>query len=239
MTAVPPRSSSKLIVDTAGIEEAISFADSRYCAVPFNEKHILEMCSNIDNLLGRSDLPGTFAEISYDKTRECYIGVIHALERDSGLNEDLHWLLLYMVQNKHKIKKQPKDVYELYKLILGWARYCPFEPKWHMARRGDSKRLPNKRPFNMWSYLLNLYTDPHESIRRTPDWVVRKWNDYPGYKNCVNKAIEDGHAWLLKAYGPDVDLTPRTDPVIQQSLQSNFSRDAFLDGSLLDSIRNV
>lgn len=228
-----------IVTDTTAEKETSAVCLRRYESTPFSEKHMVEMCNNAASIMGLDVRYSSFKQASLDKMGRGLIDTIHMLEYDTRLAEDLHWLLLYMKNNAGKIKFPPQTQYELYKLVCGYARYCPFEPKWHMKKRGDDKRLPNKQPGNMWKFLLGLYTDPHESIRRIPDWVTRQWNNYPRYRECVDRAIADGHEWLKMAYGPDVDLTPKTDPVIQQAFQPAFTKDSFLDGSLLDSIRNA
>ena len=204
----------------------------------FSDAEYREMFGYIDTMLGYRSRPLPDLPASRDFVRNAYLNAIWDLIRATGLDRDIRWLLRYMaLEGKATFNS-------LEGLCIGavkWARKCPFEPIWHMQRRGDTKRLPNKSKYNNpWKYLRGLYTDPHESIRRIPDWVRKCWGSYPGYKAMVESAIADGHEWLKQAYGPDVDLTPKADPVIAQSREhSALTRGAMMDGSLLQSIRDA
>ena len=224
--------------DPAAIGETALYTAGRGDLEMFTDAEYLEMFGYMDKMLGYTARPLPDSPVSYDFVRTAYLNAIWDLSRATGLDRDTRWLLRYMaLEGNAKF-----DSLEHFSMgAVRWARMCPFEPLWHMSRRNDTKRLPNKSKYNNpWKYLRRLYTDPHESIRRIPNWVRQCYGTYPGYKAMVEKAISDGHEWLKQAYGPDVDLTPREDPVIAQAREhAVFTRGNLMDGSLLDSIRGA
>lgn len=189
------------------------------------------VCEQYDKLFGYTSPLPPASDIINDKNRGWYLYLTAYVLRMSKLEIDE---VVQVLDNliEARTNKRTKKIDTIAKanaasnIILAFCRYCNFEPRWHMRRRGDDRPLPNTKDKRLWSFLRNLYTDPEYSRLRVPDNIRRVGAMYKGYDECLKRAIADGHAELKRIHGDNVDLSPVTE--IRKHDENDFDGSSFM-----------
>lgn len=216
--------------------EDLDFSTAPDLPIPMDDRTLLLSCDMLDKWFARPVTNSTLQDIRKDRTRNWYIPMIAELAAETKLGSDLYWLFRYIDENNKMKCSNQKAVFAY---ISACAEYCPFEPTWHMQRRGAVKRLRNKSPNNYWQWLLGLYTNPEKSILRIPPWVSKGMQSIPGYAQCVDAAIASGHKRMRALYGNDVDLSPRDTIKVPERYEPLFSSEGFFDGRFIESLKAI
>lgn len=210
---------------------------------PFGRKDTAQMLMNADIIMGNStNRSYVMDDIMKDRERFPLLMVFRDFYYNNDVGEELPELLRYLAEASRSSKKSKKSqkafiptfgTFKTYLDMKAW--YCPFEPAWHMKMRGDTKKLPNTKFANYWGYLRDLYVEPKMSAEDVPEWVKKGFGKYSCYESLVTEARQEGMKELRKRYGDNWKVEAN-----QKHEYSTISdNEMFLDGSLLDMIRNA
>lgn len=164
--------------------------------LPFDDDEMSLMASCIVSAMG-----GRWVEVSVERTRfrtldairtsprsySFVIGMIAELAADTLMVEDLPRL----VENACSAAlADGVPIRDIYAYIIGWAYSCPFEPSWHMRRRGATERLDDR----LWRYLRNLYIGRNDGSLTHPQFVLDAMRDVKGYRKLIALATDETRA---------------------------------------------
>jgi hypothetical protein len=220
----------------------------------FGKADFAYMCMCLDDMLGHRRLVASeyeFDRIKYDKVRGCYPELISTLARDTRLGADLPMLFRYMMESiagrntdpngnqmgmsktKKSVRLPMRDMSSVISFVVGYANWCPFEPRWHMEYRGDTKRLRNLYPGNVWSYLTRSYMDPAMYDQDVPEHVSKATRRIKGYSHCVEMARHDALSEMRRTYGEEYGRNGRgMDERLRDNHEAVLSMDEVLSGRL-------
>lgn len=220
----------------------------------FDKADFAYMCMCLDDMLGRRRLMASeyeFRKIRYDKVRSAYPEVLMSLAEDTRLGDELPLLFRYIMESvrgrnttpdgrplgmsatKKKIRLPMSDVSSVMSFVIGFANRCPFEPRWHMEFRGDTRRLRNIYPGNVWSYLVRSYMSPETYDGDTPEHVQKAYRRLRGYAHCLDSARHDELAELRRMYGDEYGRHGRgADESLKSDHKAVLTMDEVLSGTL-------
>ena len=220
----------------------------------FDKADFAYMCMCLDDMLGHRRLVASgyeFDKIKYDKVRGCYPELISNLARDTRLGTDLPLLFRYMMEgmagrnmdpdgrqmgmskSKQSVRLPMRDMAAVISFIVGYANWCPFEPRWHMEYRGDTRRLRNLYPGNVWSYLMRSYMSPDMYDQEVPDYVTKATRRVRGYSHCVDMARHDELSEMRREYGDEYGRHGKgVDAQMRDGHEAVLTMDEVLSGKL-------
>lgn len=190
----------------------------------FDKADFAYMCMCLDDLLGRPRLMASeyaFDKIKYDRARSAYPEALLSLAQDTRLGSDLPMLFRYVMESvagknttpdgqplgmsktKKKARLPMRTLTNAMSFLVSFADRCPFEPRWHMEYRGDTRRLRNVFPGNVWSFLVRSYTMPELYDEDLPEHVQMTYRRTRGYAHCVDQARHDELTELRRMYGEE------------------------------------
>lgn len=220
----------------------------------FGKADFAYMCMCLDDMLGRPRLMASgyeFERIRFDRLRKNYPEVISTLARDTRLGPDLPLLFRYMMESiagrntdpdgrplgrsrtKKPVRLPMKDMGAVMSFVVGVANWCPFEPRWHMEYRGDTRRLRNTYPGNVWSYLVRSYMMADMYDQDSPEHVEKASRRVKGYSRCLDMARHDELAEMRRLYGDDYGRHGRgADEQMRNGHEAVMTMDEILSGKL-------
>lgn len=220
----------------------------------FGKADFAYMCMCLDDMLGHRRLMASeyeFSRIRYDKIRGSYPEVIATLARDTRLGQDLPLLFRYMMESiagrntdpdgrqlgmsktKKAVRLPMRDMAAVVAFIVGAANWCPFEPKWHMEYRGDTRRLRNLYPGNVWSHLVRSYMTPDMYDQDIPEHVAKATRRARGYSHCLDMARHDELAEMRRLYGDEYGRHGKgADAHMKDGHEAVMTMDEILSGNL-------
>ena len=135
----------------------------------------IRQCPKIHTMLGYVKIvPGNMSFI---------VDMIDTIARDTRLMEDLP-VLFREIGATYAGKLHMRRVSSAYTWILSYAYYCPFEPSWHMRKRGASKRLDDMS----WRFIRSIYVNGYDGAPY-PQYVRDGMREETGFARVLKDAV--------------------------------------------------